>query len=229
MAAPPAVGWALASTSCPAGTTSCSTGLFCCPSNLTCTNSGDAIAEACCEYENDCVGPLELAPVCADPSWSLWTLTTASPDFNYFCCLGGQIGLKNAQCGPLSSPGRAPTSIAIPVTPSSTPTGTPVINTSFSSFTPPTSISTYTPPTSFSIYTPATSFSIYTPPTSISSFTPPTSTSSFTPGSASSSSRSSTGPAQSSASTSGGVSVRDMVRVGLVVQVALLAVVLSHC
>ncbi len=65
--------------------------------------------------ENDCVGPLELAPVCADPSWSLWTLTTASPDFNFFCCLGGQVGLKNAQCGPLSSPGRAPTSIAIPV------------------------------------------------------------------------------------------------------------------
>jgi hypothetical protein len=65
--------------------------------------------------EIDCVGPLELAPVCADPSWSLWTLTTVSPDFNYFCCPGGQVGLKNAQCGPSSSPGRAPTSIAIPV------------------------------------------------------------------------------------------------------------------
>ena len=65
--------------------------------------------------EIDCVGPLELAPVCADPSWSLWTLTTVSPDFNYFCCPGGQIGLKNAQCGLSSSPGRAPTSIAIPV------------------------------------------------------------------------------------------------------------------
>jgi len=70
-----------------------------------------------CVIEDACVGPLEIGPpVCADPSWSLWNATKAtSTSFNYFCCLGSQIGLQSGECGLALLIGPPPTNVAVPV------------------------------------------------------------------------------------------------------------------
>ncbi|KAH8758508.1 hypothetical protein F5882DRAFT_417601 [Hyaloscypha sp. PMI_1271] len=110
-------GWSLSAPNCPVGTGKCDMGAFCCPNSLNCMNSGDAIAEVCCPGEDACVGPLEIGPpVCADPSWSLWNATKAtSTSFNYFCCLGSQIGLQSGECGLALLIGPPPTNVAVPV------------------------------------------------------------------------------------------------------------------
>jgi hypothetical protein len=48
--------------------------------------------------EDDCVGPFELNPFCADVSWSLWNATEYFTGYDYFCCLPGQVGLQNGEC-----------------------------------------------------------------------------------------------------------------------------------
>jgi hypothetical protein len=52
----------------------------------------------CGVVEDDCVGPFELNPFCADVSWSLWNATDYFTEYDYFCCLPGQVGLQNGEC-----------------------------------------------------------------------------------------------------------------------------------
>jgi hypothetical protein len=48
--------------------------------------------------EDDCVGPFESNPNCADVNWSLWNATSYFIGFNYSCCLSGEVGLQNGNC-----------------------------------------------------------------------------------------------------------------------------------
>lgn len=192
-------GWSLSAPNCPVGTKKCDMGAFCCPNSLNCMNSGDAIAEACCPGEDDCVGFLEIGPhVCADPSWSLWNATKAtSTSFNYFCCLGSQIGLQSGECGLTLLIGPPPTNVAVPVSTSGL----------------------FFPQTTF----PTTSGSL------LSSSHVLQSTSSIMSSKPSSTvSRSSTSAVPSATGTSGAVSSKSMLRVGLAIQVAVLAIGLAQ-
>ncbi|KAE9379561.1 hypothetical protein N431DRAFT_478544 [Stipitochalara longipes BDJ] len=202
-------GWSLAAANCPADTKACGIGAFCCPNSLNCMNSGDAIAEACCPGQDDCIGFVEERnPTCADPAWSLWNATKATATgYNYFCCLEGQIGLQNGVCGLPLLIGPPPTNEAVPVSTSSF-----IFSGTLSATT-----STITAPSSRSTGTGTLSPSQQ----SITSLPPSTPTAGVSGASASAAPTTTSHP-------SGAISMRDILSTGLIIQFIVLAVGLNY-
>ncbi|OCK74133.1 hypothetical protein K432DRAFT_410112 [Lepidopterella palustris CBS 459.81] len=90
-------GFALVSDTCPSGTSICDS-RACCPTGTTCQKSNNVQFEwnaHCCPSDTDCYNTLETAPICADPSWLLYNITsTLLVNAGYFCCAPGYQGLN---------------------------------------------------------------------------------------------------------------------------------------
>jgi hypothetical protein len=110
-------GWVLVNPTCPSGSTACpsvleSNAATCCPNSMTCQYDINLDQHYCCpsgmslsqstplrrdrETNNviagsNCQSTIQAVPVCANPSWDLYSQSSLLGGF--FCCLPSQVGI----------------------------------------------------------------------------------------------------------------------------------------